>query len=80
MEAVQTSPPSIPHPTQSSFDSLDHAMQQVDDILKMDFSSTEAQQDPEAITDPESQYKADSTHQEDSKQPASPSPGRTPDT
>jgi hypothetical protein len=74
--AAGISPPTTPIPTQFTQDSLDDAMQQVDDILKLDYStSTETNTDPEAIPDPESQYTADST-KEESKPTAIPSPGR----
>ena len=69
MEAAGNSPPSSPFASQSTTDSLDHAMQQVDEILKTDFSST-AVHTVLSKTDPESQYTAKSTSHEDSKQSA----------
>ena len=76
MEAAGTPPSTAQISTQSTIDSLDHAMQQVDKILKIDFSSTDVHSDPEATPDPESQYTADTNSYEDSKRTASPSPGR----
>ena len=76
MEAASFSPPRSPTQTQSTVDSLDHAMQQVDGIMKTDFRSTDALMEL-SPPDPESQYTAESVAEEDSKQPATPSPGRS---
>jgi hypothetical protein len=75
LEAASSSQPPSPIPTQHTVDSLDHAMQQIDDIMKTDFSSTDVQ--TSILTDPESQYTAEPAANVDSKQPATLSPGRS---
>ena len=79
MEAASSSPPRSPSLTQTTVDSLDHAMHQVDGIMKTDFRSTDALM-MLSPPDHESQYTAESAAEEDSKQPATPSPGRSSET
>ena len=78
MEAASRPPSSPKIATQESFDSLDLAMQQLEEITHAGASSNTAV--PvlhNNISDPESQYKASPPTQDEKDTSATPSPGRT---
>lgn len=77
MEAATTSPPTPTIDTQESYDSLDLAMKQLEEIAHADTNnSTSLTSSTNGNPDPESQYTASPlTHREQDKN-ATPSPGR----